>query len=406
MTIRQEARKTVGLALLLGGLALAGLTAPSSASEVPEVKQVPSDEMPKNEKVAQALHLGDQYRSSSLPDKAAEEYEKALQLDPEYKPTYVRLGYALLEAEQFEKAVKIYQRYVDLAPKECASHSSLGFAYLKQGLTDQAIASYEKALELCPEDANSYMDLGKVYAQSKYDLEAAEAFRHAVELNPDLMFGYESLARIYSDRKLYPEAIAAYEALLNHPKINDPQEGKPPSWQAWAHSRVATMYNWAGADEKAIPHYKAVLASAQADEESRTRAIRGLAQAYEKSNQTALAIELYEDLTKQVSDQPAYFYRLGELLNDVGRHQDAIATAKKGQEVDPECAAHAYCVIGFAYEKLGGLANIKRAEREFEKASRCGDARFTDYARKQVERQRQLIRIEELKQQKSAAEGD
>ncbi len=404
MTIRTETRTVVGLALLLGSLTF---VLPALADDAPEISAVPSasEDAPKNEDVAKALHLGDQYRNSGLPDKAAQEYEKALQIDPEYAPAYVRLGYALLEAEDFEKAVKIYQRYVDLAPRECQSHSSLGFAYLKQGLIDQAITSYERALELCPDNANAYIDLGKVYREGKYELEAIEAFRHATELDADNLFAFETLARLYSERKLYPEALTAYEAILNHPDLRDPTKGKPEPWIAWCHARVAAMYNWGGADEKAIPHFEAVLASAEADDDSRTRAIKGLAGAYEKSGQTALAIELYEDLTKQVTDQPAYFYRLGELLNDVGRHKEAIAVAKQGQEVDPDCAAHAYCVMGAAYEKLGGLPNIKRAEREFKKAAHCGDPRFAEYARKQVERQQQLIRIENLKAQKAAVEG-
>jgi hypothetical protein len=85
----------------------------------------------------------------------------------------------------------------------------------------------------------------------------------------------------------------------------------------------------------------------------------------------------------------------------MGRHQEAIDKVKDGMAVDTSgCPAHGHSVIGRAYEKLGGIANYKRAEREFRKAASCGDPRFEQYARDQIERQKQLIKIEELKQKK------
>lgn len=386
---------------ILAGIACVAFVA-TGAPSVASAKDKNKD-MPKVEAVAQendalwnAIRLGDQYRSSGLPEKAAEEYRKALEVDPESKDAYARLGYALVEAEQYEQAVKIYQRYVALAPDDCDSHSSLGFAYLQQGLTDQAIASYERALEKCPDDPNSYTNLGKVYAQSgSYPIEAIEAFRRSVELNPNDITGYENLAKLYSERKLYPEAIRMYEAILHRDhKMGD-------RWVVWAHGRIAAMYRWADAYRQAIPHYRAVMEDPVADEDQRTRAIRGLAISYEQTEQVALAIELYQDLVKQVPEESAYYYRLGELLSDVGRYEEAIETVKAGLKADGSCSAHGLYVMGEAYEKLGGIANFKRAEREFKKAVACGgNPQLVDRARQQIERQRQLINIEELKKKK------
>lgn len=397
MTIRPARR----FPRILAGIACVALVtagAPTGASAKDKSKDMPKVEAvaQENDALWNAIRLGDQYRSSGLPEKAAEEYRKALEVDPESKDAYARLGYALVEAEQYEQAVKIYQRYVALAPDDCDSHSSLGFAYLQQGLTDQAIASYERALEKCPDDPNSYTNLGKVYAQSgTYPIEAIEAFRRSVELNPNDITGYENLAKLYSERKLYPEAIRMYEAILQR----DHRMGD--RWVVWAHGRIAAMYRWADAYRQAIPHYRAVMENPVADEEQKTRAIRGLAISYEQTEQVALAIELYQDLVKQVPDESGYFYRLGELLSDVGRYEDAIETIKAGLKADGSCSAHGLYVMGEAYEKLGGIANFKRAEREFKKAVACGgNAQLVDRARQQIDRQRQLIKIEELKRQK------
>jgi tetratricopeptide (TPR) repeat protein len=157
------------------------------------------------------------------------------------------------------------------------------------------------------------------------------------------------------------------------------------------------MYTEVGSYENAIPHNRFVMASPYANENAQLRAIRGLAVAYEKTEQLDLAIELYEALIVKLPDRPLYYYRLGELMNDVGRYNEAISRVKAGKQRDTECGAHGYCVMGSAYEKLG---QYDRAKREFKKALNCNDASFNDYASKQIDRQEQLKKIEELKKQK------
>jgi tetratricopeptide (TPR) repeat protein len=386
-TLRRFGPLAVALLVSAGGCGPAATTAPQVVSASPE-----------QDLLRQYLFQGDQYRDSGLPEKAVEQYEKALALDDDNVEVYPRLGYALVKSGNFERAVKIYERYAELEPQNCAARASVGFAFLSQGLVDQAVRAYEKALNVCPQDPNAYTNLGIAYEQANYPLEAIEAFRRSLELNPNDLLGYEKLGKLYYDRKLYPESAAMYEAVLARP-----DHGKDETWLAWAHGRLAFIYKWADACGKAIPHWQAVQASAAADKDAKTRAVRGLAGCYEETGRPADAIEAYRQLIADVPDQPSYFYRLGDLLNDAGRHEEAIEIAKKGTEIDAGCPAHAYCVIGRAYEKVGGAANYKRAEREFRKAVTCGDARFTEYARKQIERQQQLIKAEDAKQRRDDA---
>jgi tetratricopeptide (TPR) repeat protein len=374
-------------ALLLAG----GCTPPPPSTTEVTPEQTSSDDL-----VKEQLFLGDQYRNSGLPQKAVEAYEKALNMDPGNPDIYPRLGYALIETKDFARATRIYQRYVELRPDDCNSHASLGFAYLRQDMADQAVVRYEKALELCPDDPNAFTNLGKAYLAGGYAIEGIEAFRRALELNPADAVAYENLARLFWERNLYPEAIAMYEGILAMP-----DHGKDGEWILWASGRLAYAYKWAGAFEKAIPHYRRVIDS---DPENLS-AIRGLASCYEETSQIDLAIRLYRDLIKQKPDTPGYYYRLGELLNDVGRYRETIEVVKEGQKIDEECPAHGLCVLGRAYEKLGGIPNYKRAKREFKKARDCRDARFTEYAGKQMERQDQLIKIEELKRKKAEYGG-
>ena len=56
--------------------------------------------------------------------------------------------------------------------------------------------------------------------------------------------------------------------------------------------------------------------------------------------------------------------------------------------------------IGRALEKLGGITNYKKAEREFRKCLDCGDKNFQGYCEAQIERQQQLAKIAEMEKLK------
>ncbi|HMB70597.1 MAG TPA: tetratricopeptide repeat protein [bacterium] len=338
------------------------------------------------------ISLGDQKMNSKLPLEAIVNYKEALEIDPENADVYSRLGYAYVQAEDYDMAVKTYRRWAELKPDDCQAHQSLGFAYMRQGLTDQAIVAYETSLEECPEDPNAYTNLARAYKEGDYVLEAIEGYRRAIELNPSDVSAYENLAILYYERKLYPEAIATYEAILAMPN----RGGKTEEWVAWAAERLAAMYRWAESCEKAVPYYKIVL---EADP-TKDRVLRALAVCYEESGQVAEAIHLYRALIEQIPDKPLYYYRLGELLNDVGRFQEALRSVKEGKMYDTECSSHAYAVSGRAYEKMGGITNYKKAEREFRKCVDCADPNFTSYCEQQIERQQQLAKIEELRKAK------
>jgi tetratricopeptide (TPR) repeat protein len=333
---------------------------------------------------------GDQHRKDGAPERALAEYEKALALDDSNPDVYGRIGHALLESGNPERAMKMFQRQIVLAPKDCEARAGLGFAYLAQGLPDQAVRACEDALKLCPEDARAYSNLGRAYQSANYPIEAIEAFRRALELDASDLPSHESLAKLYFQRKLFPEAAGAYEALLARADL-----GKDEAWSASARERLGFIYRWVGSCEQAVPHWEAAVASSAAETEVRARALEGLAGCRAELGQTARAIELFQRLVAEQPKRAAHYYRLGDLLNEAGRPTEALQIAKQGKGVDGPCPAEAFCLMGRAYEKLGGIENYHRAEREFQQAVACGDPRFTEYAQQQADRQRALVNAED-----------
>jgi tetratricopeptide (TPR) repeat protein len=391
MMIRKIPSAAAGLTLAL--LFVGAGCGPSATRPEARIAERPADDL-----LAEYLAKGEEYRAAGLPAKAAEQFESALALDDANVDVYPRLGRALVEAGNAERAAKICERWIQLAPKDCAARTGLGEAQLAQRLTDQAMKTFEDALRLCPEDASVWSRLGFAYEKTGYPIEAIEALRRSLEIEPDGVAARETLARIQFDRRQYPQAAAQYEALLARE-----DHGKDAAWVAWAHGRLAGLYEWGGDSERAIPHWESVVASTAAGPEAIGTALEGVVRCESAAGRVSKAIDACTRLVAVSPERPDAYYRLGDLLNRAGRYAEALEAARKGIEADGGCAAHGYCVLGVAYEKLGGLANVKRAEREFQKAVNCGEGPFLDLAVEQVKRQQALARDEEAKQGGAAA---
>ncbi|MGQ0720976.1 MAG: tetratricopeptide repeat protein [Candidatus Eiseniibacteriota bacterium] len=338
------------------------------------------------EQVAEHLRRADQRIADKAPLEAADELQAALELDPENGDIHRRLGDAFLLADDLEKAVKVYRRWVDMLPNDCRAHRSLGLAYLKQGLTDQGIVSCEKGLALCPEEAGAFTDLARAYHQGGYAIEAIEACRRALELQPEDLLAHETLANLYYERKLAAEAIASYEAILARP-----DHGRDADWVTWVSRRIGKLYQSAGECDRAIVHFRTVRQSEPFDDET----IRALAACYGSTGQTSEAIGMYDALVAERPDTTRYYYELAEVLLGAGLYDRAFQTLETARGHEGGCGARAHALAGRVYEKMGGVANYQAAEAEFRRCVECRDAELTEYCERQIERQQQLVRLQQ-----------
>jgi serine/threonine protein kinase/tetratricopeptide (TPR) repeat protein len=118
--------------------------------------------------------LGTSYLNRGAYDKAIIEFNKALELDPNYGELLNELGYVYLEMGDPSKAVEYLKKYVSLSPGEANPLDSLANAYFTMGRLDEAIANYKEALKINSGLDSSYFSVGYIYALKA---EYAEAMR-------------------------------------------------------------------------------------------------------------------------------------------------------------------------------------------------------------------------------------
>ena len=104
------------------------------------------------EKEAHA-YLGSVYLNSD-PEKAIEEYNIALRLDPNYGPALLQLGYIYQGRKDFSKAVEYFQRFAIARPEDPNALQSLALGYFLAGKVAEAKAALQTMLEKFPQAYN------------------------------------------------------------------------------------------------------------------------------------------------------------------------------------------------------------------------------------------------------------
>jgi tetratricopeptide (TPR) repeat protein len=101
------------------------------------------------------------YRQQQLPEKAAADFEKAVQLDPSLPKGFLELGVTRAELEDYAGALEALQKAVQLAPEDAEASYQLGSLYLRMGKINESIPPLAAAAQRQPDDRNTLSALAR-----------------------------------------------------------------------------------------------------------------------------------------------------------------------------------------------------------------------------------------------------
>lgn len=124
--------------------------------------------LPNDERVH--FTISNYYAGVQNYDKAIEELNKSIQINPQFTPAYNSLGYAYKNSDKLDEAEQTFQKYTQVLPGDPNPYDSYAELLLKRGKWNEAIDNYKKALNLNPDFNSSKIGIATAHLyQGNYD---------------------------------------------------------------------------------------------------------------------------------------------------------------------------------------------------------------------------------------------
>ncbi len=118
-------------------------------------------------------------------DAAIVQFQRALEIQPDYADAHTNLGVVLAGRGEFDAAIAHYLKALEIKPNDAKTHDNLGSALDSLGQFDAAIAHYQRALEIEPDSAEVHYNFGIALAGCGQVDAAIAHFQKALEIKPD-----------------------------------------------------------------------------------------------------------------------------------------------------------------------------------------------------------------------------
>jgi tetratricopeptide (TPR) repeat protein len=135
-------------------------------------------------------HRGMAAMAEGRLERALEDLDKAIALDPSDYKSYVNRGLVHIEIGQMDKAIEDLDKAITLNPRSFEAYTNKGMAYGRAGLLDRAIEQFSKAIDLEPDTAIAYGNRGLAYFLIGQLDRALEDLNKAIELDEDYEQAY------------------------------------------------------------------------------------------------------------------------------------------------------------------------------------------------------------------------
>jgi len=147
-------------------------------------------------------------------DEAADQFNKTLQIRPNFPEANTSLAAILIIRKQFDKAMAHLQTALKMEPDNAAAHYNMGLIFEAQQKFDKAIHAYEQAVRLDRNNSDAFNHLGGLKREKGLLDEAAECFRQSIRIAPAYAEAYYNLAVVLQMQGRIEEAVGCYRQTL------------------------------------------------------------------------------------------------------------------------------------------------------------------------------------------------
>lgn len=276
------------------------------------------------------LSLGKLYHYRGWYERAEEQLNAAIDIDPTAVDAYIELGEIRGAREDRENAEKYLLRAVELKRNYWRAHESLGSFYYRTERYAEAAEAYEMTTSLAPDVASSFGAMGAVYWMLGDMTKSKAAYEESLRLKPSRQ-GYTNLGLKYYYAGQFDDAVKMQLKALEY---------APDDHRVWG--RLAESYRFTeGGEAKEREAYEQAAIHGETklsvnSEDWKTAGLLGLYYAHLGRHDDAMRLITRSLEISKRNSEALYFLALAHLVND---DQDAALDAlEESVATDPKYA--------------------------------------------------------------------
>ncbi|KAK9768529.1 TOM (translocase of outer membrane) complex component [Basidiobolus ranarum] len=166
---------------------------------------------------------------------ALEDFNKSIESDQSYVPSYIKKGAILLDATgNYVSALEEYEKAANLNPDNADVYYHRGQVYLVLGEVDKAIEEYNKSISLNSDFPLSMIQLGVAQYKSGSIMASTATFRKALSRFPDSTDVHNHYGELFMDQQRFEEAVGSFDkSIACDPKNPSPLINKGVTIFQW-----------------------------------------------------------------------------------------------------------------------------------------------------------------------------
>ncbi len=141
-------------------------------------------------------NLGDVYGRQGDKQAALREFQKAIELKPNYGDAYHNLANTYMELGQPDKALENYQDAIKYNPNLWQSHQNIAAIYFAAKQYDLTLENLQKAIQVNPKNLNLRLNLGIVYLVKGDKEKGKEIFNQVLSIDPNNQQARQGLVEV------------------------------------------------------------------------------------------------------------------------------------------------------------------------------------------------------------------
>jgi len=154
------------------------------------------------------------YLNQAKNDTALRDFNKAIELKPDYAKAYNNRGTLYMNENKNDEALKDFDKAIEFMPAFEGFHISRGNALKNKNRIDEAFMEYDKALSLRPGFAEAFYSRGILFMSQGKNSQAIEEYNKAIELNSNYIEAYLNRGNSFRDNKQFDDALKDYEKVI------------------------------------------------------------------------------------------------------------------------------------------------------------------------------------------------